>query len=437
MLVEVRKACRTGPEQVAGLCVFVGSYPFVIEGMREVQFVGPVVSGVRDRRFGVVPLVVAVCLLAALIAAAAAGASPSPSGVVDVRAAQPRAVFFARGKVVRLAANGNRVAALTTHIANSNDRILVWTAPGSRFTRINTHVNSANPSTGFAYVNQLALGGGSVAWVEAAGGNYTEGNVYAAPIAGGPTKSFDFYSNGPAGDPAGDHVGQLFGQGPLLFYNRWSNCRYTGDPDQDDPGCPVGGQISGEKLLRISAGLRTVVTSGPGAFRLAAVGGGRLALVATAQQAWSGQWIGSNVVTVTTPAGALVATVPAVAGDPPRAVVLSATHLLVERALTIDSYNPSTGALLASIPRGTPASLKLVGVNASMALLLGPRRLDLVRLSDNSRITLPLPAAALACACPTDAKLTDAGLFYAYNVPTATAKGRIVFVPTARLLARF
>ncbi len=116
---------------------------------------------------------------------------------------------------------------------------------------------------------------------------------------------------------------------------------------------------------------------------------------------------------------------------------MSSTHLLVERAHTIDSYNPVIGALLASIPRGTPASLKLVGVSASMALLLGPRRLDLIRLSDNQRITLSLPAAALACACPTDAKLTDAGLFYAYNVPSATAKGRIVFVPTARLLARF
>ncbi len=417
----------TDPEQVAGPYVFVVSCPFVIEGSREVQFVGPVVSGIRYRRFGLAPLVVLGCLLAALIVAAAAGASSLPSGEVAVRAAQPGTVFFARGKVVRLAANGNRVAALTTHIANSNDRILVWTAPGSRFTRINTSVNSANPSTsGGESVYQLALGGGSVAWVEAAGGNYTDVTVHAAPRAGGPAASIDFVTHGGAsGDPGGDYVGQLFGQGPLLFYNSWSVCGDDFDPN--DPSCPVYGQISGEKLLRISAGLRTVVMSGPGAYRLAAVGGGRLALVATA----------TGVVTVATPAGVLVATVPAVAGDPPRAVALTATHLLVERAITIDSYNPATGALLASIPHGTPASLKLVGVSASMALLLGPRRLDLIRLSDNQRVTLPLAAAALACACPTDAKLTDAGLFYAYNVPTATAKGRIVFVPTVKLLARF
>ncbi len=394
------------------------------------QFVSPVVSAVRDRRFGLASLIVLGCLLAALIVAAASGASPS--GVVVVKAAHPGTVFFTRGKVVRLAANGTKVAALTTHIANSNDRIVVWTAPGSKFTRINTSVNSANPTTsGGASVYQLALGGGSVAWAEAAGGMSTERAVYAAPSTGGPAKSLDFVIQ-PCDGCDGNYAGQLFGQGPLLFYNSWAACG-----DMGDPGCPVNGQISGEKLLRISAGLRTVVGSGPGVFRLAAVGGGRLALVATATQGWFQQWIGSGVITVTTPAGALVATVPAVAGDPPRSVALSATHLLVERALTIDSYNPATGALLASIPRGTPASLKLVGVNASMALLRGPHRLDLIRLSDNQRITLPLPAAALACACPTDAKLTDAGLFYSYNVPTATAKGRIVFEPTANLLARF
>ncbi len=247
----------------------------------------------------------------------------------------------------------------------------------------------------------------------------------------GPAKSIDFVIQGCDGCD-GDYAGQLFGQGPLLFYNSWA--AYG---DMGDPGCPVNGQISGEKLLRISAGLRTVVGSGPGAFRLAAVGGGRLALVATATQVGFEQWTGSGVVTVTTPAGVLVATVPAVAGASPRAVALSSTHLLVERRQTIDSYNPATGALLASIPHGTPASLKLVGVNASMALLRGPHRLDLIRLSDNQRITLSLPAAALACACPTDAKPTDAGLFYAYNVPSATAKGRIVFEPTVRLLARF
>jgi hypothetical protein len=36
-----------------------------------------------------------------------------------------------------------------------------------------------------------------------------------------------------------------------------------------------------------------------------------------------------------------------------------------------------------------------------------------------------------------DASLTEAGLFYAFNVPRASAKGRIVFEPTAKLLARF
>jgi hypothetical protein len=36
-----------------------------------------------------------------------------------------------------------------------------------------------------------------------------------------------------------------------------------------------------------------------------------------------------------------------------------------------------------------------------------------------------------------DARLTEAGLYYAYNTPAAALKGHVVFEPTARLLARF
>jgi hypothetical protein len=38
---------------------------------------------------------------------------------------------------------------------------------------------------------------------------------------------------------------------------------------------------------------------------------------------------------------------------------------------------------------------------------------------------------------PTSVAKAEAGLFYAYNVRRGTAKGRVVFEPTAKLLARF
>ena len=79
--------------------------------------------------------------------------------------------------------------------------------------------------------------------------------------------------------------------------------------------------------------------------------------------------------------------------------------------------------------------LKLVGVNSKVALVGRAHELVLVRLSDGKLVSMPLrPATAAGLA---DAKLTTAGLFYAYNLPRGAKRGRIVFEPTAKLLARF
>ena len=129
--------------------------------------------------------------------------------------------------------------------------------------------------------------------------------------------------------------------------------------------------------------------------------------------------------------GAQVATVPYGAGTA-RAVALGKTRLAIERTLTLDLYNPATGAAVKSLPLGSAASLRLVDVSSRLALLRGPHRLVLVRLSDGKLIAL-----ALRTKSHVDAKLTSAGLFYAYNVRRGLAKGRIVFEPTAKLLARF
>ncbi|MDP9283974.1 MAG: hypothetical protein M3P41_03305, partial [Actinomycetota bacterium] len=74
--------------------------------------------------------------------------------------------------------------------------------------------------------------------------------------------------------------------------------------------------------------------------------------------------------------------------------------------------------------------LELVGVNARLALLRGTGRLVFARLGDGKLISLRLPGVV-------DAKLTESGLFYAYNTPKAAMKGHIVFEPTAKLLGRF
>jgi hypothetical protein len=124
-----------------------------------------------------------------------------------------------------------------------------------------------------------------------------------------------------------------------------------------------------------------------------------------------------------------------VEGNPPRAIALSSTRLAIERTFTLDLYGPTTGAEEKSLPLGPAAALRLAGVSSKLALLRGPRRLVLVRLSDGKLISLPLrPVMAKHFG---GARLDGAGLFYTYDARRGPAKGRIVFEPTERLLARF
>jgi hypothetical protein len=217
-------------------------------------------------------------------------------------------------------------------------------------------------------------------------------------------------------------VGRLLGGGSLLAYNGWSVVCDSPDEFACDEG-RANLKDTRERIVRVSAGRRVVVKRGAGSRPLTAAGGGRMALES------------EGTITILGRSGARVATIPASPGDPTRAIALSSTRLAVTRTFALDLYNPVNGAKLKSIPLGPSAALALTGVNARVALLRGPRRLVLVRLSDGRPIALPLPAGRASTIV--DARLTTAGLFYAYNTARGSARGRIVFEPTARLLARF
>ena len=324
-----------------------------------------------------------------------------PGGVLPGRR---DAVFSTRGQITKLAVDGNQVAAAT---AGRSGRVVVWTAPGRK---------SRSFKTGEVGADELALGGGQVAWIGSEHGNLLHLFLHVAKLSGRTAKEID--EGGSTDDGVGDWVGQLLGDGPLLAYNSWKVVCDSGE------GCPPGQvRLSGQKLVRISAGRRLVVKRGAGSYPLSAVGGGRMALES------------AGAVTVLAPRGYRVATVPAVAGNPPRAVALSRTRLVIARTFTLDLYDPATGAKAKSLPLGPAAALKLAGVNSKLALLRGPRRLVLVRLSDGKLISFPLRSGTAKRFV--DARLDGAGLFYAYNVLRGSAKGRIVFEPTAKLLARF
>ena len=360
----------------------------------------------RRLKARVTPWGVLVCLVAVL----STGAAQSFAA-----ASQADTVLSVQGRISLLAADGKHAAVTTTVKRACVRRIVVWSAPGRRSVSMKPGILGCAGDG----VTQLAVGGGRVAWIEQGGGNSLEMAVLAAGLTGGARKQFEFATNGDraSGDPSGQWVGQLLGGGSLLAYNRWTQVCDRPEVEacgHKDPQL----RLTDQELIRITAGRRVVVLRGPAAYPLVSVGGGWMAVA------------GADALTIRSASGGQVATVPTLVGNG-RPVALAKARLAIETTSTLDLYDPATGARGKSFSLGPAAALPLAGVTSKLALLRGPHRLVLVRLSDGKRISFPLRGAA---ATLVGARLTDAGFFYAYNV---RGSGRLVFEPTGRLLARF
>ncbi|HEU6446790.1 MAG TPA: FG-GAP-like repeat-containing protein [Gaiellaceae bacterium] len=341
---------------------------------------------------------------------------------------RPNVVFTTSGLITKLAADASRVAVKTTvKSSRSCGRIVVWTAPGRKsksFSTSNPGCGSILCRPGTGCVDELALGDGQVAWISRSGGNDLELMVITARLSGGAPKRIEhaFNGAGAGGDPKGEWVGGLLGGGSLLAYNGWRVICEVPDVSACDLG-EARLRVTNERIVRIAGGRRVVVRRGAGSRPLRAVGGGRAAVES------------DGVVTVLSARGERVATIPAVPANPPRGIALSRTRLAVLRTFTLDLFDPATGTAVKSIPLGPAASLQLGGVNSTLVLLRGPRRVVLLRLRDGKLISLPITSSLASSIV--DARLSETGLFYAYNVRRPSPGGRIVFQPSARLLARF
>jgi hypothetical protein len=352
----------------------------------------------------------AAAVFGALVAGAARGADLSSSKTSPVR---PQ-LILRTDRILMLAADGPRAAVVTSKKRGCG-QVVVWTAPARRVSRFGL----GNLGCHFDGVGELALGGGQVAWIEEGGGNDLELALRAARLPRGRATQLDYDVNGDraGGDPTGGWIGNLVGAGGLLAYNRW-----TVVCDQP-PGYECGdgdphARVTQERLVELANGRRKTSGGGPGVYSLAAAGGGRLAVSR------------ADGVATMTATGAKATFVP----DPAhtvRAVGLSAAALGLERKSTLDLYDPGTGALRKSIPLRSAASLQLVGLTQRYALLGRGTRIVLVRLSDGSAANL-LPARAASSFV--GARLTESGLFYAYDLGGARDPGRVAFVP-ARALA--
>ena len=313
--------------------------------------------------------------------------------------------FATAGAITKLAADGTRVAVLTTKVKGSCDAVVVWDEQNASTAGFAT--KEACPRTDVAVipftVADLALGDGQVAWIAYTGGNETETLVYAARLGTRRVKQIDFLiSDSDSG--AGDDAGHLFGGGSVLAYNRELGC------EQDASGAIT----CDPRVVLIHNARGHAVAKG---VTLAAAGGTRLATTSAGAIALLG------------PDASPVATLGGNA-TPRATVAIGSTRVAVGSTGSIDVYAAASGAKLTSFPLGTASGLKLVGVNAKIALFRGSKRTALMRLRDGKVVPLVLEGAV-------DAKLTEAGLFYAFNTPKATRKGHVAFEPTVELLRRF
>src|SRR5262245_35873623 len=319
------------------------------------------------------------------------------------------AVVETRNRITAFAADGNRFAACAVSP-------MAWRALGR------APVTFKTGEYGGCY--DIAVSAGSFAWTRDAGcGNTSCAEaVMVAKLSGGKKRDVDEAENdcgaGPC-FPTGVWISQLLGAGPVIAWNDWSVDCISGC-DEDAPPDFGTYRISGQSLQSFYGGKRRNVRHDPTGHPLLAVGGGRLALQ-----------VGTKLL-VLKPSGARVASV-----DAPdlESAALSKGELAVAGRADLRLYDPANGRLRKAIPLGPSATLALAGVTSSLALLRGAHALELVRLRDGALVSLPLGANAARRLV--DAKLTKAGLFYAYNVAKGRAKGRIVFEPTSRLLARF
>ena len=311
-----------------------------------------------------------------------------------------------RKAITALAADGNHAAVCTGR------HPVAWTPGGARV---------SFKSKGYGCYSDVAVADGNVAWIADTGCGNTECTAVAfvAKLSGGRGKAVDGQQNdcgaGPC-IPTGTWITQVLGGGSLIAWNDWYvDC--TADCDEAQEGFARYG-VTHQTLRRYYRGRMTHVREERAAHPLLAVGGGRMAIRV------------SGKIDVLKPSGARVS---AVVAPDVQSVALSRTELGIAGRSALGVYNPATGHLRTSIALGPNASLQLAGINSRLALLRGSHSLELVRLRDGAIITLPL--ASSVAQRLVDARLTKAGLFYAYNAKSAG--GRVVFEPLSKLLARF
>ena len=174
------------------------------------------------------------------------------------------------------------------------------------------------------------------------------------------------------------------------------------------PVDPANQHVLAKDQLKLisAAGKKMVVKQGTGAYRLEAVGGGRMAVQS------------ADEITVLASNGDVLATVLTVQRDAPRALALSKRWLAVERKSTLDFIDPANGVEGPSFSLGTAAPLRLARRQRE-ARRAPQREQARARSPERRQATVGHPRAKA------DRRREAHGsrLFYAYNSRARPPKG--------------
>ncbi len=224
-------------------------------------------------------------------------------------------------------------------------------------------------------------------------------------------------------DPSGDHLADLFGDGPLLAYDGWHICTelvpgndpggvVSSCPAQSTTGAPVQ-VVSKQTLWAVTNGHRAVARTGADATRLVAADAGRLAVVH------------GDAATVFTASGSTLRTFP-IGGRPPPGLCRAACSCS-PAAGSSRTYDVTTGALRKAVTVAATETLR--DLQGSTAVLVRGRRVHALNVLTGASTTFLTPGST-----PVDAQLEPAGIFYSYALPHA--KAAVAFRPLSWVTSR-
>jgi hypothetical protein len=376
-------------------------------------------------------------------------AASSSSG--DVRAAASRStnairVLRTRQPVRLIAADGSRIAvATTTKKAGVCDRIVVWSP--SQKTSPYFKTGACNDSSTGDDIQELALAGKRVLWLETGGGIWRELGVYrhtlgtktaesVSPTGTYPLDGYEEDDYGPF-----NFIGNLFGAGNLVVFNSWTACMEIPVAEsgatcpQSAPGNEPVIVYSDQKLLKVvNNGTSVEIASAPdtqtpGSTLMSPDNTtGPVAAVVAVDADRIAVQNPDDSVTIYSASGTALRSIPVPSGTF-SGFALQGSQFVTIRNGKLELYSISSGKLVKTI--SLPDGSQLYGLQKGLAVYID-YRVRVLRLSDRKVVSFaPLRSDFVG------AQIAASGLYYAYNNgPSGHAPGRVVFVPLASVLKK-